>query len=232
MTGFFKKAVILYGQPGAGKGTIANLLAESFGFIHFDTGEQLRKIISTGKGKIIERERKLMREGKLCTPSWILNIVKRETEKIAKAGLGIIFSGSPRTIYEAFGSKKGNGLMACLESLYGKKNIYIFKLKVSEKTSISRNSHRLVCSVCGKPILSFLSSHKISRCPYCGGKLIKRKDDSSVSLIKKRIKEYENRTEPVFKILTENNFSITEVNGEGYPYEVLERIKKILTFKN
>ena len=39
------KAIIIYGLPGSGKGTQANLLADKLGLIHFDTGKYLERIV-------------------------------------------------------------------------------------------------------------------------------------------------------------------------------------------
>ena len=105
------KAVMIYGQPGSGKGTQANLLQAVKNFYHFDTGRYIERVIrdpANAKDKIIQREKKLNESGLLNTPSWVLGIFKKETEKIAKANMGIVYSGSPRTMYEAFGepSKK------------------------------------------------------------------------------------------------------------------------------
>ena len=55
------KAIIIYGLPGSGKGTQANLLADKLGLIHFDTGKYLERIVhdpANKKNKIIRRERK------------------------------------------------------------------------------------------------------------------------------------------------------------------------------
>jgi len=225
MKGFSKKAIILYGIPGAGKGVIADLLANNLHYIHFDTGGYIRRIISFKTGKVIEREKNNLRRGKLCTPSWVLQIVKDKVKKISRADFGIIFSGSPRTIYEAFGQGKVKGLIEILQQLYGRKNIFIFKLEIKEETSISRNKKRLICSICGRSPL-FLYSKKFFYCPYCGGKLIRRRDDISQSLIRKRIKEYKKRTQPVLDELCKKGFSIIKINGEGLPYQVFQRIQR------
>ncbi len=138
------KAIIIYGQPGAGKGTQADLVARNFGFVHFDTGKYLESLIYNSNRKnnpIIKRERKFFESGKLMTPSWVLEVVGRRTKEIAKAGLGIVFSGSPRTVYET------KGLLPELEKLYGRGNIVIFVIQVTPSTSIKRNIHRLVCTI-------------------------------------------------------------------------------------
>lgn len=225
-----KQAVIIYGPPGSGKGTQAELLAKKFNFIHFDTGRYVENLIHSKeaeKDPILKREQKLFDSGILMTPSVVLKIVSSATNQIAKSGANIVYSGSPRTLYEAFG-EKNNGLIQILEKLYGKKNIAVVKLKVQEKTSLFRNSNRLICSVCGLPALAKLG---IKICSFCAGPLRKRTLDKP-EVIKVRLKEYRGRTYPILAGLKKMKFRILEVNGEEEPYKVFQKIADKLNFKN
>ena len=139
-----KIAIIFYGAPGSGKGTQANLLANYFDLVHFDTGRFLESIVhdpKKQKSKIIKRERKLFDDGKLMTPSFVLQQIRSGVKAITKSGHGLAFSGSPRTFGEA------KILIPLLEKLYQKKNILVFELRIPEETSIKRNSNRIVCSI-------------------------------------------------------------------------------------
>src|SRR3989344_6068154 len=122
-----KKAVIIYGPPGAGKGTQANLLAWTKGFIHFDTGKFLDILVhdkDRQKDPGIAEARKQMDSGELVTPEFVLKITADEAKKIGDSNFSIAFSGSPRTMFEAFGDDKNTGLIKVLEDAYGKENIY------------------------------------------------------------------------------------------------------------
>jgi len=221
-----KQAVIIYGPPGSGKGTQAELLARKFNFIHFDTGRYLESVLrSPGwqKNAILRRERRLFDTGKLCTPSWVLKITKEEAKRIAKAGYSIVFSGSPRTLYEAFGNKQ-NGLFNTLQKLYGLKNVIIIFLKIRDRVSIKRNSHRLVCSVCGLPLLA---KAKIKECALCAGKMRTRSLDKP-SVIKVRLKEYSNRTYPIIAKAKKMGIKVLPINGEPLPYKVHNQIVRVL----
>ncbi|MBI5401343.1 nucleoside monophosphate kinase, partial [Candidatus Wolfebacteria bacterium] len=184
-----KIAVIIYGPPGSGKGTQAKLLADKLNLFHFDTGDFLRSVfygsikIAVSK-KEFEKERKLNEAGKLNTPSWILKIVGAKVKNLAGLGHSIVLSGSPRTLYEAFGDKTHEGLFYLLTKKYGRKNIFVLVLEIPEKESLKRNTHRIICSVCKTPILS-----QMSNCPFCGGKLKHRKDDKK-EVILGRLREY------------------------------------------
>lgn len=217
-------AVIIYGLPGSGKGTQANLAAQHLGLIHFDTGRYIESVVHDQQKQsdpLVKRERKLFDSGMLATPSWVFKIVKSKTTSIAKAGFGIVFSGSPRTIFEA---KK---FMPILKKNYGAKNIFIFYLKIKPSTSIKRNGNRVICASCGSTVLSTLLPKKMRLpiCPFCGGKFIRRTVDKP-EIIKIRLREYEKRTRPVFEYLKKHGYKITRINGEPSPRLVSELIVK------
>lgn len=223
-----KTAVIIYGPPGSGKGTQADLLARLRGFVHFDTGKFGERLLydpGSKKNKSFQRERKNFEAGRLFTPSWTLKeLVSKITKKIAGAGFNVVYSGSPRTLYEAFGDKKTPGLIDILEKEYGKKNIKPFYLKIDPNIATKRNVARLICSVCATPVLSF---EKVRACPLCGGKLKKRILDNPETM-KIRLEEYNNRTKPIVKELKKRGYKIIEINAAPRPYEVFEQIKKRL----
>lgn len=222
-----KGAIIIFGPPGSGKGTQAELLARKFNFVHFDTGRYGENLLSTAetlKDPILRREKKNFDTGKLFTPSWTLQMVKQATKKIAQSGQSIVYSGSPRTIFEAFGDSRHQGLIALLNKLYGRKNILILKLNIPDKISIKRNSERWVCSVCGLPLLA---KARIKNCAFCGGKMRKRSLDNP-EVIKIRLKEYRSRTFPIFQNLKRQGYKIQGVDAQKLPYLIFQKISKIV----
>lgn len=213
--------VIFYGPPGSGKGTQANLLADHFGLIHFDTGKFLESVVhdpKRQKEKIVQRERKLFDGGMLMTPSFVLGEVAREAKKINGAGWGLIFSGSPRTVYEA------EHLFPELEQLYGKKNIFIFELKLSPRESIGRNGKRLMCRVCGYGLLTaYYPTAKAKYCPVCGGSFYRRTVDHP-DVIKVRLDEYKKRTEPILDLVKKRGYKVRTIDVRPAPYRILKKI--------
>jgi adenylate kinase len=203
---------IIYGPPGSGKGTQADELAQHFNVEHFDTGKVIQKIINDPeklKDPIIQEQKKNFETGLLCDPPWVAELVINEIKSLYKRGQGIVLSGSPRTLPEA------RELIPVLMDLYGKENVYIIKIVIKPETSIFRNSHRKICE-------------KINNCPICGGRLTDRGALDTPEVIKIRIKEYQERTEPIYEFLKENNIAIEEIDGEPAPDIVTKNILKAI----
>lgn len=220
-----KIAVVLYGPPGGGKGTQANLLADAYGLVHFDTGRYLESIWhdpKRQKEKRVRVERKKFDSGELNSPSFVFHEVRKEAEKLARAGWGVVFSGSPRTFYEA------ENLVPVLKKLYTKEKLFFVRLDVDERHSVERNSARLMCTVCHAPLLTkYYPSKKPTHCPVCGGPFYRRSlDDPRV--IKERLREYRERTEPIFSYITKQGYRIAVVDGRPEPYKVFQSIRRVI----
>ena len=222
-----KIAILLTGVPGSGKTSQASFLADKIGIINFDTGKRLEAVLhdpANKNNKIIAQERKNFDSGRLVTPKFVVDVIEKELIRISKAGWGVVFSGSPRTAYEA------EKLLPLLEKLYGKEKVYSFFIDVPLAESIKRNSKRFVCSFCGAPLLTkyYPSAHP-KYCPICGGKLYRRTLDNPES-IKIRHEEYKNRTKPVFDIFKKRGYKTIKIDGRPAPYEVFQKINGY--FKN
>lgn len=224
-----KRVVFVMGPPGSGKGTQAELVSEKFSLFHFDSGRILEDIFYFS-GEIddpeIKKEKELFDAGKLVSPAFILKKFKERVAELDAMDMGIAFSGSPRTEYEAFGTEGGEGLVDELEVRYGKDNITVCLLEVPEEVSVQRNSNRMLCSVCGSPILN-IEGVTVTRCPFCAGELRKRVLDNPETM-KTRLREYHERTEPVLKGLEARGYKINRINGSKLPFEVFEQIKEVM----
>ena len=223
--------IIVLGPPGSGKATQAELLAETLGLYHLETSEIIEKnfaiakegdFVKIGSKKyFISEEKKLRESGKWMSPPLIAFWVKSEIKELAKKGKGIIFSGSPKTLYEA------KTITPLLEKLYGISNVILILLKQRPEVSIWRNAHRKICELMRHSILYTKETAKLKLCPFDGSKLI-RCEDSKPEVIKSKLNEYRERTLPVVDYLKRQGVKIKEINGEQSVANVFKDILKVL----
>ena len=223
-----KKVIIIFGPPGAGKGTQSELLSEKLGHYHLESSkvlercfknESLDKVFSVGgKDYSVGDEIENWKTGALTSPPFITGLMMKEFNKLAEADEGFILSGSPRTLYEA--EKE----MPVLEELYGKENIRIFMLEISAEITVFRNTHRKICELMRHSILFNKETAVLTLCPLDGSKLVKRKDLDDPETIKTRLVQYKERTLPLFNYFAAHRFNINKVNAERTVAEVHEEI--------
>jgi adenylate kinase len=91
--------VIIFGMPGAGKGTQCSLISERIGLVHISTGDLIRKEISE-KTEIGKEAESIINKGLLLDDSIISKIFLNEFKKHEK-GKGFLFDGYPRTVKQA-----------------------------------------------------------------------------------------------------------------------------------
>src|SRR3989344_9177021 len=234
-----KQVIILFGPPGAGKGTQSELLAEKKGLYLFETSkilerefkkaEELSKdsperwVTFENEKFDILNEREIWKSGVLCSPPFVTYLCIKEFKRLAEEGDNLILSGSPRTVYEA------EREMPVLEELYGKDNIKICMIEISAEITVFRNTHRKICELMRHSILFSKETDKLKLCPLDGSKLVKRKNLDDPETIKTRLKEYQERTMPLFDYFKNNGFKVEKINGERSVAEVHEDILRFIT---
>ncbi len=226
------KIIILLGPPGAGKGTQGILLSEKLDLYYFETSKLIEnKVMIAKKGEFVEvngkkyfleKERDLWLKGILCSPEFVTYLVKEKIQALAKEKKGIVFSGSPRTIYE------GKQVVPLLIKLFGRENIKIINILLSAEQSIWRNSHRRICELMRHPILWTKETENLKHCPLDGSRLIKRKGLDNPEVIKTRLKEYKERTFPLLDYFKQQELTIKEINGEQTVADVFADILRVI----
>ena len=92
--------LVLFGPPGAGKGTQSERLIEKYGFIHLSTGDILRGEIKAQTTRGLEAK-KLMDAGDLVPDDVVIGMIEHKIETAVKGAKGFIFDGFPRTVAQA-----------------------------------------------------------------------------------------------------------------------------------
>ena len=232
MTHSKRQTIILFGPPGAGKGTQSNLLADKFGLYLFETSKILenkfkeaddpsnRYIEFEGEKFDVLNEKKMWKEGVLCSPPFVSYLVIQKIKDLYSEGKDLILAGSPRTSYEA------ERVLPVLKDLYG--NIKVVLLDINPEETIFRNSHRKICELMRHSILYSKETESLTKCPLDGSNLIKREGLDDPESIKVRLKEYKERTFPIFDYFEKQGIAVKKVNGEQSVSDVFKDILKAL----
>ena len=166
--------LLIIGAPGAGKGTMSDILIKNFDLVHISTGDMLREAVKNGTpvGKIAQG---YMNAGALVPDEVIHDII---VERFSKDDLdnGFLFDGYPRTKAQA------EDLSQILKQL-DKKIDAVINLDISDEDLVKRITGRRLCPACGEIYnIYFKKPAKEGICDKCGAELIQRKDDNLESL--------------------------------------------------
>ena len=206
--------VILFGGPGAGKGTQAAILGEKTGLVHITTGELFREAI--------RRETELGKQAKpyydrgQLVPDHLTIAMLLERLSQSDCARGCMLDGFPRTLEQATAldealTREGKGINRVL---------YI---KVPEDELLSRLSGRWNCRQCGSVYHQrFQPPRQAGRCDQCGGELYQR-DDDRPETVRKRLEVYFQQTAPLIDYYRERG-KLVEIDGNKSVEEVAEEL--------
>lgn len=210
--------IILFGPPGAGKGTHARILSEKWKIPHLAAGDLLRGHIreATDVGK---RAKAILERGELVPDALINELMAEQLEKPA-AKRGFILDGYPRTLGQA----------EALEEVLGRHRERLdsaLYFKTSEEVVVERLSGRLVCPQCGANFhIRNIPPKKKGICDRCQGPLVERSDDRPET-VRHRLKVYEKETAPLLEFYRKRGL-LREVPGDFDVSELQEELAKVL----
>jgi adenylate kinase len=207
--------ILLFGKPGAGKGTQAPELSKALGAPTLATGDVLRGAVreATPMGK---KAKEFMDRGDLVPDDVILGIVG-ETLGRPEYARGVILDGVVRTVPQA------EGLARVLKSLQRTLDA-VLSFDIDNDEIVRRLSGRTVCEKCQTPYTGRTAGE---RCEKCGGTLVRRKDDDPAA-IRNRLAVYDEQTAPVFDWYKKNGARVVTVNAVGAVSDVTSRALKAL----
>jgi len=211
---------IIFGAPGAGKGTYASRLQAKLGVEVIATGDIFRELMKEDS-ELGRKVRGYVEKGLLVTDEVVVEVLKQRLSKIPK-GKGFILDGYPRTLEQA----------KILDSIT--KIDVILLLNVPDWIIIERLSSRRICRNCGTVYnIRFLKPKVEGICDKCTGPLYQRSDDNP-EVIKKRLQVYQEQTRPLLEYFKEKKvpFATSSTTSLDQPPEpivdkIVAEIKKL-----
>lgn len=210
--------IILLGPPGAGKGTQAKKLTQSFTIPQISTGDMLRAAVKDGTA-LGKQAKAFMDAGGLVPDEVVIGIVK-ERLAAADCAKGFILDGFPRTIPQA------QALDRVTKEL-GKEIRFVLSLEVDQNDLMERLCGRRTCTGCGAMYhVKFNPPKAAGKCDKCGGGLIQRDDDKEETIMN-RLANYNKATAPLLDYY-KNTGKIRSVVASGEIDAIYNSIVKIL----
>ncbi len=210
--------IIMLGAPGAGKGTQAKMIADTYKIPHVSTGDIFRANIKEGT-ELGKEAKKYMDQGLLVPDELTVKIL---LDRVAKDDCknGYVLDGFPRTIPQA------EVLDKALTEL-GDKIDFAINVDVPDENIINRMSGRRACLACGATYhIKHVPPKKEGICDRCGKELVLR-DDDKPETVKNRLNVYHEQTQPLIDFYTKKGVLKT-VDGTVDMMDVFDAIKKIL----
>jgi adenylate kinase len=182
--------IILLGAPGAGKGTVAQLLAELDGSVTISTGDILRAAVREGT-ELGKTAKGYMDRGDLAPDGLIIGIMEERLQQ-PDCARGFILDGFPRTIAQA---EQLRGLLSRL----GVALDMVVNLEVPKEVILDRLTTRRTCSNPDCQQIYNIKSNPPGpggRCTKCGSPTVQR-DDETEEAITNRLQVYNEKTAPL-----------------------------------
>ena len=209
--------IVLFGPPGAGKGTQANNLVNEFNLFKISTGDLLRKEIK-GKSSLGIRIKSIIDKGSLVSDDIIDNLIEKVISNKVYDNR-IIFDGYPRNLNQAKSldslTKKYNQMISC-----------VLSLKVDFNIIVKRILGRQICSKCSLIFNEFFypateKNHK------CHPKFLQKRSDDNEHAIKNRLEAHALETKPILDYY-QNQKLLTNIDGMNEIDEIYKEIRQII----
>lgn len=210
--------ILFMGPPGAGKGTQAERIVDTFDVPHISTGDAFRLAMKQGT-PLGQKAKEFVDQG-LLVPDEITNGIVRERLQLEDCNGGFLLDGFPRTLQQAAAL---DGMLAEM----GRSIDHVVNLRVDRGLLLARLTGRRICKSCGSTYhVMFNPPKQEGVCDKCGGELYQRSDDTEAK-VGTRLDEYISKTAPLLDYYA-SKAVLREVDGEKEIDEVTAEIVNCL----
>ena len=208
-------SIVLFGPPGAGKGTQAARITETTNLPQVSTGDMLRAAVKAGTPTGLEAK-KFMEAGELVPDSVIIDLIKDRIQ-LPDAVNGVMFDGFPRTIPQA----------EALEKIT--KVTHVIAIDVPDDRIVERICGRYSCADCGNVYHdTFNPTNQPGICDNCGSSSMKRRADDNEETVMSRLSAYHNQTSPLADWYAERGI-FHKIDGDREIDIISENILSVLS---
>ena len=209
--------IILFGPPGAGKGTQAQFIVKKYNYFQLSTGDLLREEVKlkTSLGAEIET---LISNGKFVSDKTINSLLRKSITNL-KFRDRIIFDGYPRNVEQA---KNLDIILGEFDQTIG----HIIFLNVSKNIIEKRIMGRVTCEKCQITLNEFFNQDQIELHP-CGKDFLKKRKDDNFDVVVARYDTYMSTTKPVLDFYSKNE-NFTEIDGAAEIEQITNKINDVL----
>ena len=209
--------IILFGPPGAGKGTQAQFIVKKHNYFQLSTGNLLREEVKlkTPLGIKIEG---LISKGKFVSDETVNTLLRKSITNL-KFRDRIIFDGYPRNVEQAENLEL---ILSEFDQTIG----HIIFLNVSKDVIEKRIMGRMTCDKCSMTLNEFFNKEQIELHP-CGKEFLKKRKDDNFDVIVSRYDTYMKTTKPVLDFYSKDE-NFTEIDGAAEIDHITNKINDVL----
>ena len=207
-------SIVLFGPPGAGKGTQAERIEKSTGLPQISTGDMLRAAIAKGTDVGLEAK-SYMDAGMLVPDDVIIALIKaRLLEDDARNG--VMFDGFPRTVVQAEALEKIAEIS------------HVISIIVPDERIVERICGRYTCSGCGSVYHDTFKPTKVEgKCDHCESEDFGRRSDDNEATVMNRLSAYHSQTSPLADWYHQRGV-LREVDGDRQINQITDDILQTL----
>ena len=209
--------IILFGPPGAGKGTQSYNLVKNLNLYKISTGDLLREEVKK-KSALGIKIKSILDQGALVLDDIINDLIENILSNKGYFNR-LIFDGYPRNFNQV-------KYLDILIKKYNQKIYCVLNLKVNQDVIIKRITGRQICTKCGLTFNEFFNpSNKENH--SCGMKFLQKRSDDNEKTAKNRLETYTKETLPVLDYY-KNQKILYEIDGTGHIPEIYKEIREII----